>query len=130
MLEAARRNMNVRDTISVFDEQNSITIFMDITREDITANGKIVPVGARHFAERARRVQNLTQLWQVKAADPSVSVHLSGKEFAKILADELGEPTLYGENISITEQLETMQRQQDAEMENQEKLSMAAEIGI
>lgn len=130
MLEAARRNMNTMDTISVFDNKNNITIFRDIRKEDITANGKIVPIGARHFAERARRVQNLTQLWQVKASDPSVAVHLSGKEFAKILAEELGEPTLFGDNIAIQEQLETTQQQQDAEVTNQEDLATDAQLGL
>jgi len=130
MLEVSRRNMNTMDTVSVFDDKNGVTIFKSITKEDITANGKIVPIGARHFAERARRVQNLTQLWQVKAQDPSVAVHLSGKEFAKILADELGEPTLFGENVAIQEQLETTQRQQDAEAANQEQLMTDAEVGL
>ncbi len=130
MLEVSRRNMNTMDTISVFDDKNNVTIFKTITKEDITANGKIVPIGARHFAERARRVQNLTQLWQVKAQDPSVAVHLSGKEFAKILADELGEPTLFGDNIAIQEQLETTQQQQDAEAANQEQLMSDAQVGL
>lgn len=130
MLEVSRRNMNTVDTISLFDDKNNITIFKDIKKEDITANGKIIPVGARHFAERARRVQNLTQLWQVKSSDPSVGVHLSGKEFAKILAEELGEPTLFGDNILIQEQLETTQQQQDAEASNQESLMTDAELGL
>lgn len=130
MLEVSRRNMNTVDTISLFDDKNNITIFQDIKKEDITANGKIIPVGARHFAERARRVQNLTQLWQVKSSDPTVGVHLSGKEFAKILAEELGEPTLFGDNILIQEQLETTQQQQDAEASNQESLMTDAELGL
>lgn len=130
MLEVSRRSMNTVDTISLFDDKNNITIFKDIKKEDITANGKIIPVGARHFAERARRVQNLTQLWQVKSSDPSVGVHLSGKEFAKILAEELGEPTLFGDNILIQEQLETTQQQQDAEASNQESLMTDAELGL
>ena len=130
MLEVSRRNMKTTDTISMFDDANSVTIFKEIKKEDITANGKIVPIGARHFAERARRVQNLSQLWQIKGGDPSVGVHLSGKEFAKILADELGEPTLFGENIAIQEGLETTQKQQDAEMKNQDSLAKDAEIGL
>ena len=104
--------------------------FRTITKDDITAKGKIVPVGARHFAERARRVQNLTQLYQVKLSDPSVAAHLSGKEFARIMAEELGEPKLFSENIAITEQLETQQTQQNAEMVNQEQLMAAQQMGI
>ena len=130
MLEISRRNMNMSDTIRVMDDATGAMLFKSITKEDITAKGKIVPVGARHFAERARRVQNLTQLYQVKLADPSVAPHLSGKEFARILAEELGEPRLFGENIAVAEQLETQQASQEAEMVNQEQLMAAQQAGI
>ena len=130
MLETARRNMNFSDTIKVIDDATGISIFRSITKDDIIASGKIVPVGARHFAERARRIQNLTQLYQIKNSDPSVSVHLSGKEFARIVSEELGEPRLFGENIAVSEQLETQEKMQDAEAINQENLMMAAEEGL
>lgn len=129
MLEMARRNMNFIDTIRVLDEASGVALFKEITREDLTAKGDIRPIGARHFAERARRVQNLTQLMQMKA-DPTVAPHLSGKELARILAEELGESTLFGENITVEEQLATQQAMQDAEALNQEQLMMSAEEGI
>ena len=59
-----------------------------------------------------------------------VAAHLSGKMLAKILADELGESKLYGENIAVTEQLETQQAMQDAEAVNQENLAIKAQNGI
>jgi len=130
MLEVSRRNMNMSDTIRVMDDATGAILFQTITKDDITAKGKIVPVGARHFAERARRVQNLTQLYQIKLSDPSVAAHMSGKEFARILADELGEPTLFSENIAVTEQLETQQQMQEAEAINQEQLMTAQSMGI
>lgn len=130
MLEMARRNMNFMDTVRVIDDASGVALFQEITKEDITAKGQIRPVGARHFAERARRVQNLTQLFQVKAGDPSVAPHLSGKEIARILAEELGEESIFGENIAVEEQLETQQAMQDAEALNQESLMAAAEEGI
>lgn len=130
MLELARRKMNFVDTVRVMDDATGAVLFEEITKDDITAKGKIRPVGARHFAERARRVQNLTQLYQIKAQDPSVAAHLSGKEMARILADELGEPTLFGDNIAVAEQMETQEQMQEAEALNQEKLMMAAEEGI
>lgn len=130
MLETARRYMNFSDTIKVIDDATGVAFFRDITKDDIIASGKIVPVGARHFAERARRVQSLTQLFQIKAADPTVSAHLSGKEFAKIISEELGEASLFGENISVSEQLETQTQMQNAEAVNQENLMTQEEMGI
>ena len=130
MLEVSRRNMNMSDVMRVVDDITGATLFREITKDDITAKGRIVAVGARHFAERARRVQNLTQLYQIKLSDPSVATHLSGKEFARILADELGEPTLFQENVAVAEQLETQQQVQEAEMVNQDQLLMAEQQGI
>ena len=130
MFEVSRRKMNLSDTLRVFDTATNSIIFQTITKDDITANGKIVPIGARHFAERARRVQSLTQLYQIKLSDPSVAAHMSGKEFARILAEELGEPTLFSENIAVQEQLETQQEVQEAEMQNDEMLAMKQQMGI
>ena len=84
MLETARRYMNFSDTIRVIDDATGVAFFRDITKDDIISSGKIVPVGARHFAERARRVQSLTQLFQIKASDPSVAAHLSEELNLKI----------------------------------------------
>ena len=130
MLEVARRNMSNSDTIRVVNEQDGLILFQSITKNDLVADGKIVPVGARHFAERARRVQNLTQLYQIKLADPSVATHLSGKEFARILADELGEPTLFSDNVAVGEQLETQMQMQEAETVNQDRLMAAQQAGL
>lgn len=130
MLETARRNMNTSDIIRVVVEPDMTNVFQTITKDDITAKGKIVPVGARHFAERARRVQTLQQLWQIKMADQSVGVHLSGKEMARVLSSELGEPKLFGDNIGISEQLETQTAQQDAEATNVDNLSVKQQLGV
>jgi hypothetical protein len=130
MIEAARRNMDYADTIRVLNEDSGLFFFEEITKEDIMANGKIVPMGARHFAERAQRVQSLTQLYQIKLADPTVAVHLSGKEFARILADELGEPALFGENVTVTEQLETQRISTEAEVQYEEEQQVAIEKGL
>lgn len=130
MLEAARRNMDASDIIRVFDDELGIMVFETITKEDITAKGKIVPMGARHFAERAQRLQNLQQLWQIKAQDPSVSAHMSGKEFARILAEELGEKNLFAENISVYETYETQKTAQEVQLIADEENQIAMEQGL
>ena len=87
-------------------------------------------MGARHFAERAQRVQNLTTMYQIKASDPSVASHLSGKEFARLLADELGEPALFSENVAVTEQLETQKVVTDAQVEFEAEQEEKVEQGM
>ena len=130
MLEAARRNMDATDIIRVFDDELGISIFQTITKEDITAKGKIMPMGARHFAERAQRLQNLQQLWQIKSSDPTVAAHMSGKEFARILSEELGEKNLFSENIAVYENYETQKTAQEVQLMAEEENMIAAEQGI
>lgn len=130
MLEAARRNMNFSDTIRVLDDETGALLFKEITKEDITAKGRVIPLGARHFAERSLRVQNLNQLMQIKMMDPTVGVHLSGKEIARLIAEELGEDKIYKENVAIQEQSDTQEVASDAEADSMERMQIAAEQGL
>jgi hypothetical protein len=130
MLEAGRRNMDESDLIRVLDDQTGAAIFKSITREDITAKGKIIPVGARHYAERATRVQNINQLVALKMGDPSIGAHLSGKRLAEILAYELGELDVYGENIAVQEQKDVQTSMQDTEADMMEEMQLKAENGL
>ena len=130
MLELSTRMLDMVDRIEVVDPNSGAVVFRTIEKKDISGNGKIVPMGARHFAERARRVQSLSTLWQIKAADPSVGAHLSGKRFAAILAEELQEPELFGENIAVKEQAETQMAAQDQEADMLTQMQISAENGL
>lgn len=130
MLEVGRRNMDATDIIRVTDDEFGITMFQQITKEDITAAGRIVPMGARHFAERAQRLQNMQQLWALKMGDPSVAAHMSGKAFARIMSEELNEKSLYGENIAVFESLETQNVAKEAQLSSDEGDQIASEQGI
>ena len=130
MLEMARRRMNTEDVIRSVDEQSGVEIFSNITKTDLIGKGKIRPVGARHFAERNARVQELNQLIQIKASVQDVGIHLSGKKIAEILADELGEKDLFRPNTSLIEQMETQQVAQNAEAEMMDTMGAQAEAGL
>lgn len=110
MLETARRNMEPSELVRVVDDQFGAVAFMKITKEDITARGKIRPIGARHFARNANIIQNLTQLsGSVLGQDPSVMNHISGLKLAKVVEELLGLDRfdLVSENIRVMEQAET-----------------------
>lgn len=123
MLELARRNMSGVTSIKVFDDEFKTVTFQNLTVDDITGVGRIKPIGARHFAEQAELVQNLTglassNLW------PVVQPHFSGILLAKILENsfdlkDYGVVTPY---INLAEQadaqryIQTMQEQLHQEM--------------
>jgi hypothetical protein len=118
MLETARRNMDMHEVIRVVDDDVGVIEFMTITKDDITAKGRLTPMGARHFATQNRLVQNLTQLSGTPLyQDPAVSVHLSGKKMAKLIVDalQLGNYELTSDNIRILENAETQKLMQTAQ---------------
>jgi hypothetical protein len=106
MLEMARMNLDVADTIGVLDPDIGVVSFMSITKEDLKAKGRLVPMGARHFAAQAQLVQNLTSLAQSGIwLDQGVRPHLSGKEMARLTVENLNltKPGLFRENVQIEE---------------------------
>lgn len=82
MLELARRQMSAPLSIKIFDNEFNVASFQALTVEDITGIGRIKPVAARHFAEQADLVQNLTGLAQ-SPLWPTVQPHISSVKLAK-----------------------------------------------
>lgn len=89
MLELARRNMPPT-LIRIFDDEFKVEIFQSLTPDDVTGNGRIVPMAARHFAEAAERVQNLTSFYQSGLGqDQMVLQHMSSVKLAEMASDLL-----------------------------------------
>lgn len=111
MFEEGRRRLSGIDPARIEDPDFGTVSFLEITREDITAKGKLRPMGARHFAAKAKLVQELTQLMASPIGqDPTVRVHISGKKLAKVMFEDLLGLEDYGivkDNIAIHEQAET-----------------------
>ncbi len=129
MLESAKRNMLNDEKARVRDPDAGVAGFVNVTKNDILAQGHIVPRGARHFAERATRVQNINSLVGLMQ-NPQVGAHISGKKIAEMLADLLNEPDLYAENVAIKEAESTQKASNDSEAAVMEDLSIAAEEGL
>jgi hypothetical protein len=125
MFESARRNIDAEDTLRLVDEDLGITQFITITKADITAKGKLKPMGARHFAEKARVVQELSNfLASPVGMDPAVNVHLSGKRIAKIMTENLNlsDYGMYKDNVRLFEKHETTTLIQSLAQQNQKEL--------
>lgn len=106
MLEVARRNIGPSETIKVFNDDFAIQEFLRITPDVLNQRGKLYPVGARHFAQRAQVVQNLLGFVNSAAyQDPAVSAHISGKRIAALMEEHLGLDRfeLVQDNIRIAE---------------------------
>jgi hypothetical protein len=109
MLAESIRNFEGVERIRAIDEQYNTESFVEITKEDLLAEGKIYPVGARHFADQARFVQELTQTIAAVQNIPGVAAHMSGKAIAKALEENLGWSNykIVQDNASVFEAAET-----------------------
>ena len=114
-IELARRFMG-SETIKIIDDDIGVAEFMNITKEDISSNGTLVPIGAQHFIERAQRIQEIQGNIQMLAADPEVRMHFSSVEMAKDIEDAMGKDplTLVIPFVRVAEQLEAAQMQNQA----------------
>lgn len=105
MLELARRKMD-KTTIRVFDTDTKLSSFQELTPQDITGNGRIKPLAARHFADEATVVQNLNNFFGSPAGqDQDVLAHFSSIRTAK-LWEQVLDIEQYGivqENIRLSE---------------------------
>lgn len=108
MLEVARRNMDMKDTIKVIDNDLGVATFMDVTKDDITAKGKLRPIGSRHYATRAQMMQNMLGVFNSPVGQ-MIAPHISAKRMAKIIEDMMGfsEFEFISDNAMIFEQAET-----------------------
>lgn len=122
MFELAKRNLDTADLIMVMDTDLGVAEFINITRDDIVAKGKLRPVGARHYAARAQLMQNMVGIFNSPIGQ-IISPHVSAKNLANMVEDYMGfeQFDFIRDNAAIFEQAET------ARLANQAKQSVAVE---
>lgn len=130
MLELARRNMAGSTTIRVFNDDQKFTTFQTLTVDDITGVGRIRAVGARHFAEQAELVQNLTSL-AGSGLWPVVQPHFSGIKIAEILETvfDLKDFKVFQPFISLAEQADGQRLIQSMQEQLQQEMGTATGMG-
>ena len=123
MLECARRNLNSIDVVRSFDDDFGVETFLEVTKDDITARGKLRPVGARHFGEQAQLIQNINTLFSGQLGQ-LISPHISPKALAYMVEDalQIQKYEVIRPNVGMVEQAESQQMAgnlEQAVMENQ-----------
>lgn len=124
MLEMAVRNMTGSEVIRIIDDDLGVADFMSITKEDITAKGKLRPIGARHFAQQAQLTQNIvgmanSNIWA------KIEPHISDKKLAKLFEEtlQIERFDLVSDNAGLMDKVESQrlmnQAQEDLAVEQQ-----------
>lgn len=129
MLEESHRNFPYIDTVRILDDDLGAFEFRQITKDDITANGILRPVGARHFAQRAQELQNLVGVFNSPIAQ-HIAPHTSGKGLTTFINDviDLRGYNIFRPNVAVSEQMETqgMANQMEEDMISREMLEPEA----
>jgi hypothetical protein len=109
MLAESVRNFEGVERIRSVDEDYGTVSFVEVTKDDLMAAGKIYPLGARHYGEQARFIQELSQTMAAVQAMPTVAAHISGKAIAKALEENLGWQNykIVQDNAAVFESAET-----------------------
>jgi hypothetical protein len=129
MLQVARRNMDLVDTIRVMDDDIGVVSFMNVTKEDITAAGKLRPIGSRHFSAQSQLMQNLLQLFN-SSVGQLILPNVSTKELTKLVEEalQLEKFQLFSDNAQLFEQAErerlASQIQEQLAVEQQQPASL------
>lgn len=108
MLEVSRRNLDITDIIRITDNELGIQDFLSVTREDITANGVVRPIGARHFAKQSQDLQNVMTVFNSPLGQ-MIMPHTSAKALTDFVEDITGLSgySIFTPNIAVFEQQET-----------------------
>lgn len=123
MFEIAHRNFNEIDTIRTIDNDLGVASFKEITKDDITAKGILRPIGARHFSQKAKELQNLIGIFNTPALAQMLMPHTSGISMTEYIEDSLDIRgyDLFRPNVAIAEQQQTQglvnQASEDLEVE-------------
>lgn len=121
-LEEAKKNLSGSDVVSILHKEYGIEMFVEISREDLMSNGKVVPIGARDSARKARVAQQLQQFYATGLTDPEVQQHFPATRLSELWADILDFEELYEPYGRIPERLEAMRREMAAQDMLQEEM--------
>ncbi|CAB4144231.1 hypothetical protein UFOVP454_22 [uncultured Caudovirales phage] len=108
MLEVSKRYIDIAEVARVMDDDLGVADFISITKEDITAKGKLRPIGARHYAARAQLIQNMLGVFNSPMGQ-MIAPHLSSKRLASMIEEYMGfeQYEFIKDNAAIFEQAET-----------------------
>jgi hypothetical protein len=130
MLAEARENLT-SETIRVIEDEFKTVAFKNITKTDLSAMGTLKPVAARHFAENAELVQNITNFFQGPlGADPEIKTHFSTIKLAKMFEEILGieDYEVVQEYVRLSEQADA--QSQSMAMEEQTMMTQGTPSGL
>lgn len=83
-------NFNMNDIIRVFNDDVGAYQIVEVTKEQVLADGTFMPQGSKHYERKGRVLQEAQQVLGVVASNPALAQHLSGMDVLATIEREMG----------------------------------------
>lgn len=119
MLEQARRNIDAVDVVRAMNTDLGVVQFLEITKNDIIGDGILRPIGARHFGEQSKLMQDLSGIMNGPMG-VKLMPHMSGENLARLVEDAMGleRYKLFRPNVGVIEDARTQRVANTAVQQN------------
>jgi hypothetical protein len=89
-LKEGQKRADSRFYIRIFNDDLNVQVFKTISGTDLAGLGRIRPVAARNFADKAEKVQNVNNFFgSVLGQDPEIKAHFSSIALARMFEELL-----------------------------------------
>jgi hypothetical protein len=97
----------------------SVADFLEVTKEDLLIKGRVVPIGARHYARKQQLAGDFNSFTQVLATDQELRAHFPSVKLAQFWESVLDaeEFNLFEAYGRLDEQVEVQRRTQAAQQQ-------------
>ena len=132
-LMVAKEGMTGTDTAAMKTGEDGLQEYFQVSKQDLLVNGRVVPIGARHFARQQQLAQDLKDFQAVLSMDKELQQHFSSVKMGALWESVLDfeEYHAYQAYARIDEQTEMARRTQAAQqtLQNESKVPDAVDNG-
>lgn len=132
IIEMARRMLVGDVLVRAQDNTFGVDEFLKVTKDDLTAKGKLYPKGSSHFLRQSLAAQNINLMLQNPNIFQKISPHLDGLELAKQMEELIGleQFNLIGENRGVLRDIQTQAIVQSGEQSLGEQAEVPEEDAL
>lgn len=133
-IAASYEGMRGAESVRSDQEEDGLPAFVDVTKDDLLISGRIVPIGARHFARQAQLSGDLMSLSNVMAGDEALKQHFSSLKLGQLWASVLDaeEFDIFEPYVRVDEIAESNRRMNAVQVQAQNEAAAQddSELGV
>lgn len=131
-LMVAHQGMQTTDEVRNDDTGDNVPDFISVSKDDLLINGRVVPIGARHYARQAQLAGDLTNFSNILQTDAELKQHFSSVNLGRLWENvlDVDEYQLYEAYVRIDEAVESQRRIKTADKTLKEESNAGSPFDI